>query len=363
MMGIGIVTMLSQINGEYWLAGSVAATFAISSALLAPQIARLADRFGQSKVLLPSSAVTTVAVIMLLLLTYFEAPNWSLFIAAAAAGWIPNMSAMVRTRWAHIYAGDKKLRTAFSFESVMDEVSFIFGPIFAIGLSVGVFPEAAPLVAIFFLVCGAIWLTQQKNTEPTVKKIDSMTVKPVITNGSIICLIAILTSVGAIFGTVDVTSVAFAEQAGNTVAASYILSIYAIGSCLAGIVFGLLNSAYSLRKQLITVIILVSISLVPLLFIQSIAQLMIVVFFSGLFVAPTMIVTMTLVQQVVPKEQLTEGMTWATAGLGIGVAIGSSIAGTVIDLYGSQNGFSVAVGASIIGVVIVLGGYRLLKTC
>ncbi|MFZ3195736.1 MAG: MFS transporter, partial [Bacillus mycoides] len=36
MMGIGIVTMLSQLRGDYWLAGAVAATFTLSSALLAP---------------------------------------------------------------------------------------------------------------------------------------------------------------------------------------------------------------------------------------------------------------------------------------------------------------------------------------
>ena len=48
MAPIGIVAMLSQTHGEYWLAGAVSATYALTNALLAPQISRLIDRLGQS---------------------------------------------------------------------------------------------------------------------------------------------------------------------------------------------------------------------------------------------------------------------------------------------------------------------------
>ena len=43
--------MLSQTHGEYWLAGAVAATFALANALISPQISRLVDRYGQARVL------------------------------------------------------------------------------------------------------------------------------------------------------------------------------------------------------------------------------------------------------------------------------------------------------------------------
>ncbi len=43
-----IVAMLSQTHGEYWLAGGVSATFALTNALVAPQISRLVDRLGQT---------------------------------------------------------------------------------------------------------------------------------------------------------------------------------------------------------------------------------------------------------------------------------------------------------------------------
>lgn len=95
MTGIGIITMLSQVRGSYWLAGAVAATFAFSMALLAPQIARAADRHGQSRVLPYATGVSAIALLLLLLCTHYRAPDWTLFIFAALAGGMPSISAMV----------------------------------------------------------------------------------------------------------------------------------------------------------------------------------------------------------------------------------------------------------------------------
>lgn len=91
MMGIGIVTMLSQLRGEYWLAGAVAATFALSTALMAPQISRMVDRLGQSRILLPFTGISVVSIVFLLLCTRYEAPDWTLFLFALIAGCMPSM--------------------------------------------------------------------------------------------------------------------------------------------------------------------------------------------------------------------------------------------------------------------------------
>ena len=63
MVTVGIVTMLSQTHGRYGLAGAVAATFALTNALISPQVSRLVDRRGQSRVLIPATAVSVAAFI------------------------------------------------------------------------------------------------------------------------------------------------------------------------------------------------------------------------------------------------------------------------------------------------------------
>jgi MFS family permease len=58
MMGLGIVTMVSQLTGAYGLAGALAATVALSVAVFGPQVSRLVDRHGQRRVLRPAAAIT-----------------------------------------------------------------------------------------------------------------------------------------------------------------------------------------------------------------------------------------------------------------------------------------------------------------
>lgn len=238
MTGIGIITMLSQVRGSYWLAGAVAATFAFSMALLAPQIARAADRFGQRRVLPYATGTSAIALLLLLICTRYQAPDWALFVFAALAGGMPSISAMVRARWSEIYRGTPQLHTAFSFESVLDEVAFIIGPPIAVGLSVSLFPEAGPLVAALLLVAGVTAFALQKSTQPPVYTRNSERQRAILAMPSMQILVLALIALGTIVGTVDVISVAFAEQQGQPAAASIVLSVYAFGSCLAGLIFG-----------------------------------------------------------------------------------------------------------------------------
>lgn len=60
MMGIGIITMLSMLQGSYALAGGVSATFVLTYALLSPQISRQVDSHGQFRVL---PLVTLISVL------------------------------------------------------------------------------------------------------------------------------------------------------------------------------------------------------------------------------------------------------------------------------------------------------------
>ncbi len=75
-------------------------------------------------------------------------------------------------------------------------------------------------------------------------------------------------------------------------------------------------------------------SIVPMWWVVGVYSLSVVVFISGVFFAPTMIIAMTLVEKIVPQNKLTEGMTWLLAGLNIGVAIGAMLTGKMVDTYG-----------------------------
>ncbi|EPH45968.1 MFS transporter [Streptomyces aurantiacus] len=361
MMGIGIVTMVSQLTGRYGLAGALAATVALSAAAIGPQISRLVDRHGQRRVLRPATLMSLIAVAGLLLAAKFEAPDWTLFVFAALVGCVPSVGSMVRARWAALYRDTPQLHTAYSFESVVDEICFIFGPIISIGLSTAWFPEAGPLLAGCFLAVGVFWLTAQRATEPVPHPREHHTGGSALRSGGLQVLVATFVATGAIFGAVDVVTVAFAEDEGHKGAASLVLAVYALGSCLAGVGFGLLHFKGAPARRWLLGVCAMAVSMIPLQLVGNLPFLAAALFVAGLSIAPTMITTMALVERHVPRAKLTEGMTWVSTGLAVGVALGSSVAGWVIDAEGARAGYAVPGVAGAVAVMVGFLGYRRLQ--
>ncbi|MEU6356504.1 MFS transporter [Streptomyces sp. NPDC047072] len=360
MMGIGVVTMISQLTGRYGLAGTLSATLALAAAVIGPQISRMVDQYGQRRVLRPATLVALTASAGLLCAAHYGWPDWVLFVCAVGIGAVPSLGAMIRARWAALYRDTPQLHTAYSFESVVDEVCFIFGPIISIGLSTAWFPEAGPLLAAGFLAVGVFWLTAQRDTEPVPHPRERRGGTAMRAPGLQV-LVTTFVATGAIFGAVDVVTVAFADEQGHKAAASVVLALYAAGSCVAGLVFGLLRFAGRPEPRWLLGICAMAVSMIPLLLVGNLPFLAVALFVAGLSIAPTMITTMSLIEQHVPRAQLTEGMTWISTGLAVGVALGSSVAGWVIDAAGARAGYGVPAVSGAVAVAVGFLGYRRLS--
>ncbi|MFT0211501.1 MFS transporter [Pseudomonas sp. F1_0610] len=358
MTAIGIITMLALLYDDYALAGAVAASFTLSNALLSPQIARQVDRLGQSKVLPVAAIVSVSGLAILLTASYLNASYYWLFVGAVVAGCMPSLSAMVRARWTALYRGQEQLSTAFAFESVIDEVTFIAGPPISVGFCVMLFPLAGPLLAGIFLLVGVFLFVAQKSTEPVPIQVATTQQRSVIWQSNIQVLALLLLCMGVIVGTIDVASVAFAKTQDQAGYASLVLSTYAVSSCVAGLVFGTLHLQTPLAKLLVYAGIATAVSCIPLLFVSSVLGLILCVLWAGCFFAPSMIIAMSLVEQRVASERLTEALTWLLSGLSIGVAAGAAGAGQVIDSYGVANAFWVAIAAASVILLVVTLGYR-----
>ncbi|MFF1904087.1 MFS transporter [Kitasatospora sp. NPDC058218] len=370
MTGIGIITMLSELRGSYGIGGLVSASLAISAAVLGPLVAWLVDRHGQRRVALPAAGLTILAATGLLLCAHFDAPTWTLFVFAIGMGVMPSTGAMVRARWAHLYRDETpKLHTAYSFEAVVDEVCFIVGPVLAIGLATSVFPEAGLLLAGVFLAVGVSLFTAQRRTEPPLQPAHARTGGSAILNGGLVVLVLTFIATGAIFGSVEVVTVAYADAQGHKSVSSVILALWALGSCLTGVVFGTLKLTGSMAVRFVGGVLFMAVSMVPLLLIaesmSGIGGLVAVgaaLLVAGVAISPTLITAMALVERLVPAALLTEGMTWTTTGLALGVAAGSATGGWVVDAAGAAAGYWVPLTAGAFGVVTALTGLGRLRT-
>jgi MFS family permease len=84
-------------------------------------------------------------------------------------------------------------------------------------------------------------------------------------------------------------------------------------------------------------------------------------FVAGATIAPTMTNVDTVVQRVVARDQITEGMAWVRIGLGIGVAGGAWAAGYLLDHHGSRWGLALAAGAGVLTFLIAFATIPWLK--
>ncbi|WP_374985468.1 MFS transporter [Streptomyces fradiae] len=362
MMGVGVLTMITELTGRYGLAGLLTGTLALSAALLGPQVSRLVDRYGQRRVLRPAALVSVAAAGALVLCAQAGAPEWTLFVSAAAAGCVPSLGAMTRARWAEILRGrPQDLHTAYSLESIVDELCFIMGPPMSIGLSVVWFPAAGPVLAGVFLLAGVWWLTAQRATEPAphpVERHHAAARTSALRSPGLQVLVVAFVATGAIFGAVDVVTVAFAEEQGHKRASSLVLAVYAGGSCLAGAVFGMLRLKGAPARRWVVGVLAMAVSMIPLQLAGNLTLLAVALFVAGLAIAPTMVTTMALVEAHVPRGKLTEGMTWTGTGLAVGVALGTSVSGWVVAVHGARAGYVVPGVAGVLAALVAFLGYR-----
>ncbi|MDA5635050.1 MULTISPECIES: MFS transporter [Rhizobium/Agrobacterium group] len=363
MAPIGIVAMLSQTHGEYWLAGAVSATFALTNAAAAPQISRLVDRQGQSRVLIPATIISVIAFVVLILATNQRWPVWTLFLSAFLAAAMPSIPAMMRARWTEIFRDRPELNTAFAFESAADELVYISGASLSVGLAVSLFPEAGMMISTASLALGTFAFLLQRSTEPKVRPVEggkrqqsAIRLRPV----QIITLALIF--VGSTFATAEVSAVAITKQLGQPEAASLVIGVYAIGSFVVGLLLGAINPKMPLQRQLLIAVSVLALTALPLLFATTtVALLAFAVFLSGVAISPIFITAFGLIERRVPESMLTEGVTWVMTGIGIGMALGAFISGWVIDNFGATNGFWMSVVASLSTVAIIGLGQRSLS--
>jgi MFS family permease len=358
MAPIGIVAMLSQTHGEYWLAGAVSATYALTNAFVSPQVSRVVDRLGQSRVLVPATVIAVVAFALLIAAANQHWPVWTLFAAALLAAATPSIPAMVRARWSEIFRDRPELNTAFAFESAADELVYISGASLSVGLSVALFPEAGMVASTLMLALGSAAFLAQRSTEPAVRPAEQASGRSAIRQRPVQIITLALIFVGAIFATAEVSAVAITKELGQPGAASLVIGVYAVGSFVVGLIVGALNLAMPLHRQLAIAVGVIAVTTLPLLVADTVPWLAIAVFVSGVGISPTFITAFGLIERRVPAAMLTEGITWVMTGIGIGMALGSFASGWVVDSYGAHNGFWVSVAAGTAALVTVLAGQR-----
>ena len=358
MLGLGAVLLVEGESGSYGLAGAVSGTLALTYALAGPQWARAMDRRGQGPVLRIAMLALALCGVAFVAAVSAGAPRWSWFLLAALTGAAaPNIGSMVRTRWSALLDRDDR-QTAFAFEAVADEVVFVLGPPLVTLLATLIAPPVGFLTGIVFGVVGGLWLAGQRDTEPPLHPVDPSATRrrrSVLTPALLVVTITYL-AVGGLFGAIDVVVIGFAEEEGAQALSGLVLAVFAGGSLVAGLVYGLARLPGTLAARFVGTAVAFGLAGQLLWGVNSLPVLIGCAFLVGLTIAPVLVSGTSLVESGVGPGVLTESLAWTITGLTVGVTAGSAIAGAAVDAWGAERAFAVpAVAAAIAGLLSLVG--------
>ena len=269
------------------------------------------------------------------------------------------LGACARARWSTVLADrPAELPRAYAWEAVMDEVVFVLGPLVVV-LCALIDPAVGLLLALGFGAAGALAFVAQRATEPAVHPREPGHRSAMVSPG-LRTVTASMLFVGVLFGTVEVSMVAFAQERGSSSGAGWLLALVAGGSALAGLAYGALHFTSPLARRYLLSIAFLAGGLLPLLAAPSVLLMAPAALLAGVAISPTLIGAYALVGELVPAAARTEGFSWLNSGLGVGVALGFALSGYVADEQGARTAFVVALAGAVLAGGTAFAGRRTL---
>jgi len=357
MIGLALVLVVSA-HGDYSRAGTLVGVLALAGCVGGPLQGRFADRFGQARALVPTALVFAVAVTALILGLRAGLATAPLAVLAAVVGASgPTTGTLARSRWSTLHPAGGRLQTAFAVESVFDEVVFVTGPVLVTVLAIYLDPLLPMVVAAVAGVAGSLLLAAQRRTEPPTAatgRPDAATPRAGLPYAALVPLLVVQVTIGTIFGSTDVVTVAAASAAGERGVAGLILACFSAGSLVSGLVVGALDWRMAPMRRVQVCVVVLGCSSLVLPFVPSVGLLPFAGFLVGATVSPALIAVSAAVQSVTPAARLTEAMAIATSALIAGFSLGSAVAGHLVDAVGPHRAYWQSAIAGILAALVVL---------
>jgi predicted MFS family arabinose efflux permease len=318
-------------------------------------------------VLLPLLAVFTTAAVALIAAVELQLPTWAFFVPGAIAGaTMPSLGTMVRARWSALLAGSPRLHAAFSFESVADEFCFVVGPAAVTLLATQVVPAAGVGVATLLCLGGTLWFVAERQTEPVVRRTAGPVQRRGRTRGApapgLVVLAPVYFLLGAMFVSIDLSTISFAQHFGHKPLAGFILGTYALGSATGGLWYGSRHWRSPLQTRFAVTLTLTVLGVATFWAQPNLATLTCCIYLCGLTIAPTLIAGFSLLEAQAKPGRLTEAMSWLSSGIGVGLAAGASVVGFILDAHGPRVGYVFAAACGVASAATCLFGLPRLRS-
>lgn len=355
MLTLGISSYVAVVRDSYSQGGLAAGSYALGASVGGAIAGSCADRFGQSRVIKVLVVANSLSIAATL-----AAAGGSLPVLLAASGMcgltIVPIGPFARVRWTAIVNNrvsqterSKAQSAAFGYETLADELTFVFGPVI-VGLLARVFIET-PLIACvgIVLVFGFMFGRHHTVTElpAAVDRTHAAESLKGFFRPDRAALVVSMIIVGALLGALMNSVVAFAGERGAVADAGLIYAGFGIGSGVASIGISALRMRLNVYQSwLISAIwsVLVCFA-IPMM--DNSLHLGCALALLGLGVGPIIVTIYEIAATRTPAGRETLYMTVLSSAMIAGNALGAPTAGTLAEQHGSLWGFRVDLVLSI----------------
>jgi MFS transporter len=370
MTSLGIVWLVHARTGSYATAGLVTGGFAVAEAVAGPQLARLIDRFGQSRVLPPVLLAHAAAVATLLVLVAADTPDWLMTAGGVLVGaTIPQLGALSAARWAALLRDEQAaaLPTAFALESLANELAYLAGPVLVSILGASGYPVAGTVLAATLIVAGGLCFSAQRRTVPPISaRPASGTGERHRTGRSLLrpgfaVLVGVNLAIGGFFGAMQISVTAFAVEHRAAGTAAVLFTVSSCASLLAGWLYGLRQWRTAPPLQLAIAAAGLAIGCLPLLVADAPFELGLGMALTGLAVPLILVLCSVQAEAAVQRTVLTQAFVWLNSASAAGSAGAAAAAGWAVGAFGAHGGFAMAALATCVMAVLAVAGLRALS--
>ena len=356
MVPLGTMSAITASTGSVALGGLATGIVSLSTAFISPLIGRWSDYAGQRLMLLIMTPLSAAALALLLTAALMGWSDWRLWAACLFVGVtsLP-IGSLTRARWVSHSLNPRLLATAFSYESMVDELMFVFGPVL-VGLTAVVFP-AAPLAlaAALVTVAGGLFAYHAPRTlkEPSITEGERM---PGILHvlWAIAPAIVAMIAIGTLFGSTQAGLTARASALGTPGQAGVVYGAMGIGSALMAIMVVVISERVTPAMRVSIPAVFAGLAMWLAGHVSSFVPTAAVLFMAGLNIGIMMVTSFTNAERLSPPGGLAVAMTAMPAAITIGVSAGSIVGGFAASHVGPHAAFYVAVAACCIAALSAL---------
>jgi MFS family permease len=351
MLSLAFLLHIERVHHSYGAAGLVLGAMSIGQAIAGPMTSRLMGVLGMRAVLWTtlvfcSAAVASIGIFVLPIPV-------TMGIAFFAGLSMPPIQPAVRTIYPKM-VNSRQLTPLFSLDASAQEIIWIAGPVAITFVSVQIGTVEGILMSVAIMLAGGAWFISSPEVgrvriPRSKRRFGSVLQRPPVLLATVVGFLLIGSCAAIEAGVVA----NFGDQGPE---AGVVLAIWSLGSLVGGLAFGHVPiGPWATARRMLLVFVGVTISMFALATWWGLSLTLII---AGLGIAPALAVLFSIVSASVKFSDTAEAYGWVGTGQLIGAALGSALAGFLIDANGPIGAFWAASAFALVGFVVAALAHR-----